>query len=79
MAKLERYIGQLVDDRGGVDDSVFESIVKDVERSSRVKGALKKVGGKRTYCCRFSSPFFTPPLKCGRCVLYVHHVCMSLR
>ena len=43
MAKLERYIGQLVDDRGGVDDSVMENIVKDVERSARVKSALKKV------------------------------------
>lgn len=50
MAKLERYIGQLVDDRGGVDDSVLENIVKDVERSSRVKSALKKVGG--TYARR---------------------------
>lgn len=49
MAKLERYIGQLVDDRGGVDDSVMENIVKDVERSSRVKSALKKVGGQDTW------------------------------
>lgn len=48
MAKLERYIGQLVDDRGGVDDTVLENIVKDIERSSRVKGALKKVRGQRT-------------------------------
>ena len=44
MAKLERYIGQLVDDRGGVDDSILEDIVKDIERSSRVKSALKEVG-----------------------------------
>ncbi|CAM9497383.1 unnamed protein product, partial [Scytosiphon promiscuus] len=43
MVKLERYIGQLVDDRGGVDAGVLESITKDLERSSRVKSALKQV------------------------------------
>lgn len=44
MAKLERYVGQLVDDRGGVDVAVLENIVKDIERSSRVKRVLKQVG-----------------------------------
>lgn len=44
MVKLERYIGQLVDDRGGVDAGVLENIVKDLERSSRAKSAQKQVG-----------------------------------
>lgn len=44
MAKLERYIGQLVDERGGVDGVTLENIVKEIERSSRAKRALKEVG-----------------------------------
>lgn len=43
IAKLERYIGQLVDDRGGVGDATLEHIVKEIERSSRAKRALKEV------------------------------------
>ncbi|CAM9459906.1 unnamed protein product [Ectocarpus fasciculatus] len=42
MAKLERYIGQLTDERGGVDTGVLENIVKDIERSSRMKHAMKQ-------------------------------------
>lgn len=45
IAKLERYVGQLVDDRGGVDDATLENIVKEIERSSRAKRALKEVCG----------------------------------
>lgn len=48
MAKLERYIRQLVDDRGGIDDCVLENIIRDVEKSSRAKSALNKVGGTCT-------------------------------
>lgn len=44
MVKLERYIGQLVDDRGGIDAGVLENIIEDLERSSRIKSALKQVG-----------------------------------
>lgn len=43
MAKLERYVGQLVEDRGGIDDSVMQNIVRDIEKSSRAKSAQKKV------------------------------------
>ncbi|CAM9312587.1 unnamed protein product [Ectocarpus sp. 6 AP-2014] len=42
MAKLERYIGQLTDERGGVDTCVLENIVKDIERSSRMKHAMEQ-------------------------------------
>ncbi|CAM9607448.1 unnamed protein product [Ectocarpus sp. 12 AP-2014] len=42
MSKLERYIGQLTDERGGVDTCVLENIVKDIERSSRMKHAMKQ-------------------------------------
>lgn len=44
MAKLERYISQLTDERGGVDSCVLENIVKDIERSSRMKYAMKQAG-----------------------------------
>lgn len=43
MAKLERYIGQLVDDRGGVDTGTMETIVKDLEKSTLVKKAQQQV------------------------------------
>lgn len=44
MAKLERYITTLVDERGGVDAGVMETIVKDME-----KGSFKKKTQKQVY------------------------------
>lgn len=79
MAKLERYVGQLVEDRGGVDDSVMETIVRDIERSSRVKNAQKKVRGRSYVALQPSS------LQCLFCfrrqisfVRWKENVCTSI-
>lgn len=44
MAKLERYITQLVADRGGVDAGVMERIIKDLEKNTLIKKFQKQVG-----------------------------------
>lgn len=43
MVKLERYVSQLVDDRGGVDAELLENITRDLEKSALVKMGQKKV------------------------------------
>ena len=43
MVKLEHYIRQLIDERGGIDKNIMKSIVSDLEKSALVKRTQKQV------------------------------------
>lgn len=43
VAKLERYVNQLLNERGGINKNTMESIIRDLEKSVLVKRTQKQV------------------------------------